>query len=52
MQRMPDLVIEANGINNPEEKGGNKTYASVAEMKRMKVIFSTFLILSVLIYVL
>ena len=39
VQRMPDLVIEANGVNNPEEKGGNKTYASVAEMKRMKVIF-------------
>ena len=56
VQRMPDLVIEANGLTNPEaaneEKGGNKTYASVAEMKRMKVIFSTFLILSVLIYVL
>lgn len=44
VQRMPDLVIEANGLTNPEaasqeEKGGNKTYASVAEMKRMKVIF-------------
>ena len=41
VQRMPDLVIEANGLTNPEaaneEKGGNKTYASVAEMKRMKV---------------
>ena len=38
VQRMPDLVIEANGIEtNHEEKGGNKTYASVAEMKRMKV---------------
>ena len=40
VQRMPDLVIEANGgLNHTEDKGGNKTYASVAEMKRMKVIF-------------
>lgn len=55
VQRMPDLVIEANGVNNPEEKGGNKTYASVAEMKRMKVIFfflTRNLIPYVLIYVL
>ena len=55
VQRMPDLVIEANGVNNPEEKGGNKTYASVAEMKRMKVIFfflTRYLIPYVLIYVL
>ena len=39
VQRMPDLVIEANGHMevSQEEKGSNKTYASVAEMKRMKV---------------
>ena len=42
VQRMPDLVIEANGHAtevSQEEKAPNKTYASVAEMKRMKVIY-------------
>lgn len=41
VQRMPDLVVESTRASNapPAEENNNKTkvYASVAEMKRMKV---------------
>ena len=42
VQRMPDLVPEINGIGiiipNTDEPNKSKVYASVSEMKRMKVI--------------